>query len=54
MDRPKKEQLKSIRIAIPVEVHNIIKRRAAFLGMTMKKWILQAALVKIQTEDKYK
>ena len=54
MNRPKKEQLKSIRIAIPVELHNNIKQRAAFRGMTFKKWILEAALVKMQTEDQYK
>ena len=54
MDRPKKEQLKSIRIAVPLELHNEIRRRAAIRGITVKKWILEAALVKSQTEDKYK
>lgn len=54
MEKPNKEQLKSIRIAVPAELHNDIKQRAAFRGITMKKWILEAALVKSQTEDKYR
>jgi len=53
MEKPKKEQSKSIKFEVPVELHNEIKQRAASLGLTIKKWMLQAALVKMQTEDKY-
>lgn len=54
MEERKLKSLKSIRFEMLREIHNEIRQRAALRNITIKKWILEAIIVKMQTEDKYK
>lgn len=49
----KKSQNKRLSIDIPLELHKEIKKRALFVNITLRKWVIRAIIEKMKQEDKY-
>lgn len=54
MENQQKEPAKSIRFAMDKELHKLIKERANFRSVTIKQWVMEAVIAKIQEENKYR
>lgn len=49
-----KKETKGLKVDINEMLHKEIKTRAAFRGMTIKKWILNAIVEQIKMEESYR
>jgi hypothetical protein len=46
-------KLKRLVVDLPIEMHSVIKGRAAFRGMKIREWILLAIRERIKEEMRY-
>jgi hypothetical protein len=52
--KEQKEPLKSVRFEMNKDLHKLIKERALFRSITVKQWVQEAVIAKIQEENRYR
>lgn len=53
MEENEGKDSKMLLVSIPKDVHRVIKSQAAWMNMTLRQYVLQAILKKIEEDKKY-